>query len=80
MDTIDKKSIVIKTIQNTTDANVIAEVYDVLYPEETFTNVMMEDLPEDLQVKLNRAINDYKSGNYISNEQMKEKVKEWLSQ
>lgn len=53
MDTIDKKSIVIKTIQNTTDVNIIDEIYDVLYPEETIRNVMMEDLPEDLQVKLN---------------------------
>lgn len=79
METIDKKSIVLKTIQNTTDENIIEEVYDVLYPEEAITNVMMEDLPNDLQVKLNRAINDYKTGNYISNEQMKEKMKEWLA-
>lgn len=37
------------------------------------------NLPEELQNKLGRALDDYKSGRYITNEQMKRGGAIWIN-
>jgi predicted transcriptional regulator len=39
----------------------------------------MEALPIDLQGKIQNALEDYKAGRYITQEQMKQKVGQWLT-
>ena len=37
------------------------------------------NLPEELQSKLDKGMQDFESGNYITNEQMKAKSAEWFT-
>lgn len=78
MELIDKKTNIILTIQSTDDEQLIEEVYDLLHPDEAVENIDINNLPEDLQMKLSRALDDYKAGRYVSHEQMKQKMHEWL--
>ncbi|HUZ57585.1 MAG TPA: hypothetical protein VMU83_02275 [Hanamia sp.] len=75
----DKKESVLQKLQSTTDEQLIEEVYKVLYPDEDFKSISVDNLPEELQNKISRALEDYKSGRYITHEQMKQKVDQWLT-
>lgn len=79
MDTKHKKKDIIQTLQSTNDAQLIEDVYELLYPNEAIENMSIENLPEELQIKINRALDDYKSGRYISHDQMKQKIEQWLT-
>jgi hypothetical protein len=79
MDTRDKKEDILQKLQSTTDEQLIDEVYELLYPDEEVTNIPLSALSEELQNKINRALDDYKNGRYITHEQMKEKVAQWLT-
>lgn len=79
MGTNDKKNDIIQTIQATDDEQLIEEVYGLLYPNEAIENVSLTSLPDDLQVKINRALDDYKNGRYITHEEMKQKMEQWLT-
>lgn len=79
MNTSDKKENILQKLQSTTDEQLIEEVYELLYPEEIIENIVVSDLPHELQIKINRALDDYKNGRYITHEQMKEKVEQWLT-
>jgi hypothetical protein len=74
----DKKTEVLELLSQTNDSILIDEVYDMLHPEEAVENINIEDLSGELQQKINKAIEDYKSGSYITHEQMKQKVQQWL--
>ena len=45
----------------------------------TRENVNVKKLPPELQQKINKSLEDYKSGNYITHEEMKQKVQQWLT-
>ena len=75
----DKKEDILQELQSTTDEQLIEEVYELLYPNEAVENIAISNLPEELQNKINRALDDYKNGSYITHEQMKEKVDQWLT-
>jgi hypothetical protein len=47
--------------------------------EAIIKNVNLQELAIKLQQKINKAFNDYKSGNYITHDQMKQKVQQWLT-
>ncbi len=79
MDTKDKKKDIIQTLQSTNDVQLIEDVYELLYPNEAIENLSIENLPEELQIKITRALDDYKNGKYISHDQMKQKVKQCLT-
>jgi hypothetical protein len=49
-------------------------VYEVLHPEGAVENINIQELPDGLQQKISRAFDDYKSGNYITQEEMKRKL------
>lgn len=78
MDTKHKKDTIIQKLQSTTDEQLIEEIYEVLYPDEEIKSIPVDNLPIELQNKINRALDDYKSGRYITHEQMKQKVEQWL--
>jgi hypothetical protein len=78
MDTEKRKMEIIRTIEATNDEDLLGEVYDLLKPDDTISNVPLESLPAALQSKINRALDDFKNGRYITHEQMKEKVEQWL--
>jgi hypothetical protein len=79
MNMIDKKEDILQKLQSTTDEQLIEEVYELLYPNEAIENIAISNLPKELQNKINRAIDDYKNGRYITHEQMKQKVNQWLT-
>ena len=79
MDINNKKEMIIQKIESTTRQQLIEEVYDVLFPDEEINNIPVENLPKELQNKISRALDDYKSGRYITDEQMKETVNQWLT-
>ncbi|MGG9964728.1 hypothetical protein [Ferruginibacter sp. SUN106] len=79
MNTHDKKTEVLELLSQTNDSTLIDEVYDILHPEATLENINMQELPGELQQKINKALDDYKSGNYITHDQMKQKVQQWLT-
>jgi hypothetical protein len=75
----DKKNDIINTIKSTKDEQLIEEIYHILHSTEGIENLAIDKLPDNLQVKINKALEDYHSGNYISHDRMKEKVQQWLS-
>lgn len=75
----DKKLEVLELLSQTNDSILIDEIYEILHPESTIENINIAALNSDLQQKINNALDDYKSGNYITHEQMKQKVQEWLT-
>lgn len=79
MNTHDKKTEVLELLSQTNDSSLIDEVYEMLHPESAVENINLQSLPGELQQKINKALDDYKSGNYITHEQMKEKVQQWLT-
>lgn len=79
MDKKNKKEDILQTLQSTTDEELIDEVYELLHPDRYVNNIAISDLPEELQYKLNRALDDYQSGRYITHEQMKQKVAQWFT-
>ena len=79
MDTNDKKENILQKLQSTNDEQLIEEVYELLYPNEAIKGITIDDLPSELQNKISRALDDYKNGRYITHEQMKQKVEQWLT-
>ena len=79
MNMSDKKTEVLELIRQTNDSTLIDEVHDILHPQTTLENVNLKNLPAKLQQKINMALEDYKSGNYITHEEMKQKVQQWLT-
>ena len=79
MDSKDKKETILKKLQSTTDEQLIEEVYDILYSNEEIKSIPVANFSEELQNKISRALDDYKSGRYITHEQMKQKVAKWLT-
>ena len=76
----DKKDDILQKIRSTNDEQLIEEVYELLYPNEAIKDIPISGLPDDLQIKINRALDDdYRNGRYISQEQMKQKVEYWLT-
>lgn len=79
MDTKEKKIDIIQRLQTTNDEQLIEEVYELLHPNEAIENISIATLPAEVQLKINRALEDYKSGRYITHDQMKQKVEQWLT-
>lgn len=79
MNTNDKKETILQKLQTTTDEQLIEEIYELLHPDQAIKSIPVSNLPEELQNKINRALNDYKNGRYITHEQMKQKVEQWLT-
>ena len=79
MNSHDKKTEVLELLSQTNDSAIIDEVYEILHPAAAVENINMEELPGELQQKINRALGDYKSGNYITHEDMKQKLQQWLT-
>jgi hypothetical protein len=79
MNTKDKKEDILHRLKLTTDESLIEEVYELLYPKNPIEEIKIKDLSDDLQNKIKRAFDDYKNGRYITHEQMKKKVDQWLS-
>jgi hypothetical protein len=77
---IDKKRAVLEALEEASpNDKIIDEVYEVLYPERSIEFVHLEQLPVLLKHKLEKAMDDYKQGRYISNDQMKEKMQKRLN-
>lgn len=74
----DKKNEVLDLLKKTNDSALIEEVYNLLHPDEAVEEISVLQLPEHLQQKINKAMEDYKTGNYITQDQMKQKVQQWL--
>ena len=75
----DKKKDILQELQSTTDEQLIDEVYELLYPNEAVKSISVNDLADELKIKISRALDDYKNGRYITHEQMKQKVAKWLT-
>jgi hypothetical protein len=75
----DKKEDILQKIKLTTDEDLIEEVYELLYPNKSIQEIQIKNLPDDLQIKIRQALDDYKNGRYITHDQMKKKVEQWLS-
>ncbi|HEU5053970.1 MAG TPA: hypothetical protein VFT78_12700 [Hanamia sp.] len=79
MNTNDKREDILQKIKDTTDEKLIEEVYQLLNQKESIEEVMIKTLPPELKEKIHRALDDYKNGRYITHEQMKKKVDQWLT-
>lgn len=74
----EKKQNIINSVKNTNDELLIEEMYDLLHPNDELTDIKFDNIPQELQLKLSQAIEDYKQGKYITDNQMKQKVEQWL--
>jgi len=79
MNTEDKKEDILQKIKSTTDEKLIEEVYNLLHESNLLDEVQINELPKELRQKINRALDDYKNGRYITHDQMKQKVDQWLT-
>ena len=75
----DKKEDILLTLQSTKDEQLIDEVYELLYPNKAVEEITLGNLPDELQNKIARALDDYKNGRYVTPEQLKQKVQQWLT-
>jgi hypothetical protein len=75
----DKKEAILNKLQSTNDEELIDEVYDLLNANDSIQEIKINNLPEELRNKIMRGLEDYKNGRYITHEQMKQKVNEWLT-
>jgi len=75
----DKKEKILQMLNFTTDEELIEEVYELLNPNSIVEEIQLKNLPAELQNKISRALDDYQKGRYITREQMKQKVDQWLS-
>lgn len=73
MDIKDRKKEIIVAVESTNDKELIEEIFELIHPEEGTENVEIDSLPLELQAKITKALDDYKAGNYIMHEQMKQK-------
>jgi len=64
---------------NTNDSAVIEEVYALLHNTDTKNDIEVNELPAPLQTKIKKAMEEYKAGNYITQDEMKYKLETWLS-
>lgn len=78
MSITDKTKDIMLALQLTDNEQLIEEMYELLHPAQAVESVKITDLSEDLQNKIERALDDYNTGRYITHEQMKQKMKEWL--
>ncbi len=79
MDINNKKEDILQRLQFTTDEQLIEDFYQLVHADEEIKNISVSELPEELQNKISRALDDYENGRYITHEQMKEKVSQWLT-
>ncbi len=79
MNITDRKKEIIQTLQSSKDEQLIEEVYELLHPNEAVENIAINELPDELQNKIYRALDDYKKGCYVTHEEMKQKVHQWLT-
>ena len=79
MNSIDKKEDILQRLQSTTDEQLIEDVYELVHADEEVKSIQIENLPPELQNKITRALDDYKNGRYITHDQMKQKVEQWLT-
>lgn len=79
MNISNKKEDILQRLQSTTDEELIEEVYELLHPDESVKNIPVSELPEELQTKITHALGNYKNGRYITHDQMKQKVEQWLT-
>jgi hypothetical protein len=75
----DKKEDILQKIKLTTDEDLIEEVYELLYPNKSIQEIQIKNLPDDLQIKIRQSLDDYNNWRYITQDQMKKKVEQWLS-
>jgi hypothetical protein len=75
----EKKKEVLTLLSNTNDGTLIEEVYDMLHPADTIDEINIQQLPKQIQEKVNKAIDDYRNGNYITHVEMKQKLQQWLT-
>jgi len=61
-----KKKEVLALLSNTNDSTLIEEVYDMLLSADSIDELNIQQLPKQLQEKVNKVIDDYKNGNYIT--------------
>ena len=73
----EKKADIIKIINQASDEGLINEVYALVHNESEIEAFEINNFPSEIQTKLLKAIEDYKTGNYISHEQMKQKIQSW---
>lgn len=78
MNTKDKKEEILQKLRSTTDEQLIEEVYELLNPNAAIENIQVNKLPQELQNKIYRALDDFKNGRYITHDQVKQKVEQWL--
>ena len=78
MNTINKKEEILQKLRSTTDEQLIGEVYELLNPNAVIEDIQVNKLPQELQNKINRALDDFKNGRYITHDQMIQKLEQWL--
>jgi len=78
MNTINKKEEILQKLRSTTDEQLIEEVYELLNPNTVIKDIQINKLPQELQNKINRALDDFKNGRYITHDQMIQKLEQWL--
>ena len=79
MNILEKKAEIINALQQNNNEELINEVYALLHTDEAIQSIITDELPSELKNKLTKAVEDYKSGRYITHEQMQQKVTQWLT-
>ena len=74
----EKKQNIINSVKSSNDEVLIDEVYNLLHAEDDLIDIEFDNVPRELQLKLSHAIEDYKEGRYITHDQMKQKIEQWL--
>ena len=56
------------------DERLIQDIYKLVPADEQIKNISISELPQELQNKIWRALDDYKNGRYITQGQIKHRL------
>ena len=74
----DLKSVLIEKIQNCQDENFLQEVFEIIAQHENANKKdWWDELSHDQRNHVEEAIEQYKTGKVITNEEMKKKLAAW---
>ena len=81
MSTAELKARLFDLIKNFEDNDLLEEVYELLSSARKSPHSdWWDDLTEGHLARLQQSITDFKSGNVLSNDQVKANAKKWLSE
>lgn len=78
MNTIDKKDDILQKLQSTNDEQLIEEFMNYYILIQSLKVLLSVICTKNCKIKINRALDAYRNGSYITHGQIQQMVEQWL--